>query len=182
VNGNSFDRVTKTDHGSPITDHIDFTMKTLLTLALPIYALDQATKWWIISASEGVVGWEHVVVPDFFSICYAQNTGAAFSILRDNNTFFIIISLLALAGIAIAVKRAAFPDTLSRTAVGLLTGGILGNLTDRILHGHVVDFLLFDLHVRFANPWPVFNIADSAICVAVALFLTASVRAQPAGK
>jgi signal peptidase II len=70
-----------------------------------------------------------------------------------------------------------FPDRWSRWGVALLLSGIFGNLTDRIVHGHVVDFLLFDLHVRFANPWPAFNVADSCICVAVALFLIGSFRA-----
>ena len=53
----------------------------------------------------------------------------------------------------------------------LLTAGVLGNVTDRILHHHVIDFLLFDLHVHFANPWPAFNVADSCICVAAMLFI-----------
>ena len=152
-------------------------MKLLLALSLPIYALDQATKWWILGKSGGVIGWFEPVIPGYFDLCYLANTGAAFSAFAGNNTPFIVISLVALVGLFIATIRRAFPDRLSQCGVGLLVGGILGNLTDRILHGHVVDFLLFDLHVWPANPWPAFNVADSAICIAVGVFLIASILA-----
>ena len=148
-------------------------MKFLLALALPIFALDQATKWWIIGKSGGIIGWQQSVIPDVFDLCYLANTGAAFSMFHGNNTPFIVISLIALVAIVIATLRNVFPDRLSKFGVGLLVGGILGNVTDRLIHGHVVDFLLFDLHVRFADPWPAFNVADSAICIAVGVFLVA---------
>ena len=149
-------------------------MKLLLALALPIFALDQVTKWWIIGKSGGIIGWQQSIIPDFFDLCYLANTGAAFSMFHGNNSPFILISLVALAAIVIATLRNVFPDRLSKIGVGLLVGGILGNVTDRLIHGHVVDFLLFDLHVRFADPWPAFNVADSAICIAVGMFLLAS--------
>jgi signal peptidase II len=62
--------------------------------------------------------------------------------------------------------------------------GILGNLTDRLVRGHVIDFLLFNLHIRFADPWPAFNVADSCICIAVACFMVYSFRdsSRPAAK
>ncbi len=150
-------------------------MKLLLALALPVFALDQATKWWIIARSGGSLDWQEPVIPGFFHLVYAQNTGAAFSILRDSNTGFLIVSLVALLALVIATARGVFPDLPSRIGTGLIVGGILGNVTDRIIHKHVVDFLLFDLHVRFANPWPVFNVADSAICIAVGCFIFASI-------
>ena len=149
-------------------------MKLLLALALPIFALDQATKWWILGKSGGVIGWQEPVIPNFFDLCYLANTGAAFSSFHNNNGAFIVIALVALVGLVIATARGVFPDRLSKIGVGLLVGGILGNVTDRLIHGHVVDFLLFDLHVRFADPWPAFNVADSAICSAVGLFILAS--------
>ena len=149
-------------------------MKFLLALALPIYALDQATKWWILGKSGGVIGWQEPVIPDFFDLCYLANTGAAFSSFHNNNGAFIVIGLVALVALVVATLHHVFPDTLSKIGVGLLVGGILGNVTDRFLHGHVVDFLLFDLQVRFADPWPAFNVADSAICVAVGVFILAS--------
>jgi len=149
-------------------------MKLLVAVAIPLYALDQATKWWIVTHLE--FGEQRQVVPGFFDLVYFGNTGAAFSILRDNNLFFIVLSLVTLAGLLIATARGAFKDTLSRCGVGLLIGGILGNVTDRLIHHHVVDFLLFDLHIRFADPWPAFNVADSCICTAVGLFILATLR------
>ena len=162
-------------------------MKLLLALALPIFALDQATKWWIVGHLALSREWPPVdpgahvaLIPDWFHLVYWANTGAAFSMFHGNNSPFIIISLAALVGIVIATWRGVFPDRVSRIGVGLLVGSILGNVTDRVIHGHVVDFLLVDLHVRFADPWPAFNVADSAICIAVALFLLASFLAPKA--
>jgi signal peptidase II len=153
-------------------------MKFLLSIVLPLYALDQATKWAVISADErGLL--PHTVIEDWFQLVHWQNTGAAFSFGDGNNWLFIILSVAALAGLSIAWKRNVFPDRISRWGVALLLSGIFGNLTDRIVHGHVVDFLLFDLHVPFANPWPAFNVADSAICTAVGLFFIASFTAKP---
>ena len=60
--------------------------------------------------------------------------------------------------------------------LALLLAGVLGNLTDRLTHGHVIDFLLVNLHVRFANPWPAFNVADSCIFIAVICFIVHSLR------
>jgi signal peptidase II len=149
-------------------------MRLLFTVVLPLYALDQATKWWIVRHFEPHE--QRPVIEGFFDLCYFMNTGAAFSLGSGNNWFFIIISFVALAGLAWFAKRGGFPDRLSRTAAALVTAGILGNLTDRLIHAHVVDFLLFDLHIRFADPWPAFNVADSCICIAVGLFLIASFR------
>jgi signal peptidase II len=148
-------------------------MKFLATIGLPLYLLDQATKWaTVLTARRGLL--PHEVIPNYFTLDYWQNTGAAFSIGHGNNGFFIGLSFAAFIGLLIAWRRNVFPDRLSRWGVAILLPGILGNLTDRIVHGHVVDFLIFDLHVKFANPWPAFNVADSCICIAVGLFLISS--------
>ncbi|MEA3209917.1 MAG: signal peptidase [Chthoniobacter sp.] len=152
-------------------------MKLLLALALPLYALDQATKWWVVTHLD--FGSQQPVVPGFFDLVYFGNTGAAFSMFRNNNLFFVVLSLVTLVALLIATARDAFRDLPSRCGVGLLVAGILGNVTDRLIHHHVVDFLLFDLHVPFANPWPAFNVADSCICVAVGLFIVATLRGEP---
>ena len=124
-------------------------MRFILFLTLPLYVLDQLTKQWVqrsISPYEALS-----VVPDFFNLVNVPNTGAAFGSFKGNNTFFVIISLVA---------------------------GILGNLTDRLLYGHVIDFLLFNLHIRYADPWPAFNVADSCISTAVVLFIIHSFRTE----
>ncbi len=157
-------------------------MKRLLMIGLPAYALDQATKWAVVWSLpfDPYHELRHTVVPGFMDLVHWGNTGAAFSFMSGRNWFFVILSLVALIVLFFMERRGAFPDTLSRWGAGLLVGGVLGNVTDRLVHGHVVDFLLFDLHIPFANPWPAFNVADSCICIAVGLFLVASFREQAA--
>jgi signal peptidase II len=144
-------------------------MKGLLYLGLPLYALDQVTKWLVDTRLE----WQQVVpiVPGFFDLVHVTNTGAAFGALKGGHVFFVILSLgvLAAAGWALARKRVA--DGWTRLGTVLLMAGVAGNLTDRLLRGHVVDFLQFDLGFPPAHPWPAFNVADSCICVAAALFV-----------
>src|SRR4030095_3860965 len=144
-------------------------MKFILFLSLPLYALDQLTKQLVlrfISSYE-----QRVLVADFFSLVNVPNTGAAFGSFRGNNTFFIAISFVALVIVLGLLLRARTPDSWRDLSLALLLAGILGNLTDRLLYGHVIDFLLFDLHIPYAHPWPAFNVADSCISVAVVLFI-----------
>jgi len=144
-------------------------MKFILFLSLPLYALDQWTKQMVlrfISPDE-----PRVLVANFFSLVNVTNTGAAFGSFRGNNTFFIAISSVALVIVLGLLLRARGPDRLRDLSLALLLAGILGNLTDRLLYGHVIDFLLFDLHIAYAHPWPAFNVADSCISVAVVLFI-----------
>jgi signal peptidase II len=148
----------------------------VLLLAVAVYALDQATKWLVVSRIEFEA--IHPVVEGFFSLVYFGNTGAAFSMFENGNTFFIVLSTIALVVLSILFTRGAFVSRWMNFALGLLVGGIAGNLTDRLIHAHVVDFLLFDLHVPFANPWPAFNVADSAICIATAIFVIHSFRKE----
>ena len=150
-------------------------MKLLLAIALPLFALDQLTKWWVVAH---MIAYDapQPVIENFFYLCHWQNSGAAFSIGTGNNWFFVVLSAVTLAGLLFFYFRGVFRDLLSRVGVALLVAGILGNLTDRLRFQHVVDFLLFDLHVRFANPWPAFNIADSCIFIATGCFIFASLR------
>ena len=150
-------------------------LRLLLAITLPLFALDQLTKWWVVA---NLVPYDdpRPVIENFFYLCHWQNTGAAFSIGTGNNWFFVALSAVTLVGLLAFYLRGTFRDLLSRLGVALLVAGILGNLTDRLRFQHVVDFLLFDLHVRFANPWPAFNVADSCIFVATGCFLLASLR------
>ena len=79
-------------------------------------------------------------------------------------------------GAALLLRRTRSRDPLRDISLALLLGGIMGNLTDRFLHGHVIDFALFDLHVPLAHPWPAFYVADSCICIAVVFFVIHSFR------
>ena len=149
-------------------------MKFIFLLSIPLYALDQVTKWFVLRH----VHLEEllVVIPNFFSLVHVTNTGAAFGSFRNNNLFFIVLSCVALGVVLSLLLRRRSPDALRDISLALLLAGIMGNLTDRFLHGHVIDFLLFDLHIPFAHPWPAFNVADSCICIAVVCFIIHSLR------
>lgn len=152
-------------------------MRFILLLSLPLYVLDQITKWLVLR-------YVHpddppkVVIPDFFHLVNVTNTGAAFGSFRNNNVFFIVLSCVALLVVVALLLRRRSPDALRDISLALLLAGIMGNLTDRFLHGHVIDFLLFDLHIPLAifRPWPAFNVADSCICIAVVCFILHSFR------
>ena len=148
-------------------------MKILLLLTLPFYLLDQITKHLVLRYIDAT--YPTPVVPNFFYLVHVTNSGAAFGSFANNNGFFIALSCVALLVVTFLLLRGK-PDHWRRVALGLLLAGILGNLTDRILQGHVIDFLLFNLHVPFANPWPAFNVADSCICIAVFCFVIHSFR------
>jgi len=144
-------------------------MRFIFFISLPLYALDQCTKQAVlrfISPDE-----PRTVIPDFFHLVNVTNTGAAFGSFRNNNTFFIAISSVALLVVLALLVRRRPPDLWRDMSLALLLAGILGNVTDRLLYGHVIDFLLFDLHIPYAHPWPAFNIADSCISIAVVLFI-----------
>ena len=144
-------------------------MRFIFFLSVPLYALDQWTKHLVlrfVSPDE-----PRIIIPNFFHLVNVTNTGAAFGSFRNNNTFFIAISSVAFFVVLLLLVWRRSHDVWRDVSLALLLAGILGNLTDRLLYGHVIDFLLFDLHVRFAHPWPAFNVADSCISIAVVLFV-----------
>ncbi|SRR5581483_3752280 len=149
-------------------------MRYIFFLSLPLYALDQVSKYVV----RQFVPPDHAypVVIGFFDVVNVTNTGAAFGSFKNNNSFFILVSCLALFVVVTLLVRHRLRDAWRDVSLALLLAGILGNLTDRLLYGHVFDFLLFDLHVPLAHPWPAFNVADSCICIAVVFFLIHSFR------
>jgi len=151
-------------------------MKFILFLSLPLYALDQWSTQLVVRLINPYQS--GVIVPDFFSLVNVTNTGAAFGSFKGNNTFFVVISIAALVAVTVVLVRRRQPDAWRDLSLALLLAGILGNLTDRLLYGHVIDFLLFDLHIRYADPWPAFNVADSCISIAVVLFIIHSFHKQ----
>jgi len=144
-------------------------MKSIFFLSLPLYALDQWTKQLVLRFISPEA--PRMVISGFFNLVNVTNTGAAFGSFRNNNTFFIAISSVALLVVLALLVRRRPSDPWRDLSLALLLAGILGNVTDRFLYGHVIDFLLFDLHVPYAHPWPAFNVADSCISVAVVLFI-----------
>src|SRR5207302_7015288 len=109
-------------------------MRPILLIVLPLYALDQLTKWLIVrNFVEERTG--RTVIPGFFELVYFTNTGAAFSVFKNSNGFFIALSLVTLVVLGVLFVRGVFHERWSRTAFALLLAGILGNLTDRCVHG-----------------------------------------------
>ncbi len=134
-------------------------------LAFVILVLDQLTKFLVSSNFQ--VG-QSLPAEGFLRLTYVQNTGAAFGIF-DGNTFVLAIvsgiALVLLGIFSFNLHRLPFGDTIiAHVALGLMIGGALGNLIDRLVLGYVVDFI--DI-----GPWPVFNLADSAVVVGVGILV-----------
>ncbi len=156
--------------------------RLLLILAAGIFISDQITKIWVIEqlplGSYGP-GRSITIIPDFFYLVHVGNTGAAWSMLTGKSTLLAIIAIATLVGIYIWRRALALRDPMGQVAFGLLCGGIIGNLVDRLQHGHVVDFL--DFHFG-SYIYPTFNVADSAICIGVFFYIWHSFRSQPEEK
>ncbi len=150
--------------------------KLLLAITLPLYVIDQVTKIAILSSFE--LHEHRVIIPEFFNLVRVHNTGIAFGQFNEGagaNIIFTMVAMCALIGISIFWKKGHFPGKLNSTAVSLLISGILGNVTDRLWHGYVVDFLDFHLSGKH---WPSFNVADSCICIAALLLFFAAFGGQ----
>jgi signal peptidase II len=150
--------------------------KRIALVALAIVALDQATKFLVLQ----FLGFadELVIVPGFFRFVHWGNTGAAWSMFHGNNELLAIISLVALAVLLFTRHHFDIGTRAGQMALGLMFGGIVGNLIDRLMQSrrHVVDFLYFYVEKRGGGEagFPAFNVADSAICVGVGLLFILS--------
>jgi len=179
--------------------------KLLLFLTLPLYVLDQITKFWTINTFQppwAEPGANIMVVENFFYLVRVHNQGVAFGFGNGTSwapIVFLLVPLIALTLIRIFWKKGVFNHPLSRIAVALLLCGILGNLTDRLIQGflleefkdasfwqrlskgYVVDFL--DFTIPWVNyRWPAFNVADSCICVAATLLFIGGIREEAHSK
>jgi signal peptidase II len=134
--------------------------------------LDLVSKHWIDQNLP--YGDKRAVIEGFFYITHVRNPGAAFGLFATapetfRITFFISVSVLAIGVILSFYRRLAPGDRLSALALGMILGGAVGNLVDRVRYGEVVDFLHFRLWKGYS--WPDFNLADSFIVVGVALLM-----------
>ena len=145
-------------------------LRFLLFITLPLFVLDQLTKW----ATLAFIPLHHeiAIIPGFFNLVHVTNTGSAFGLMRGWFNFHVLFGFVMAVVMVVLLYRKS-TDQLTRLASALILSGIFGNITDRIVHGHVIDFLDFDLG---RHHWPAFNVADSAIVIAVGLFLWASFR------
>lgn len=140
-------------------------------VALMVLALDQLTKWTVMKTM--AIGAERIVLDGFFRFVHWGNTGAAWSVFRHRNGWLAVFSMAAVIALWFFRRNFEFHRRGGQVALGLLFGGIVGNLVDRIRHDHVVDFLRFYWIRRSGEEigFPAFNVADMAISTAVGLLL-----------
>ena len=147
-------------------------------IALLVIGLDQFTKQLVLR----FLGFaqEKIVVDGFFKFVYWGNTGAAWSLFRGNNFLLAGVAMVALVALLISRHHFDSRTLMGQIAFGLIVGGIVGNLIDRIKVGHVIDFLYFYLQQRGGNEigFPAFNVADSAICTGVGLVFLITWRSE----
>jgi len=142
-----------------------------LLLSLAIVLIDGWTKWLVtrdIELHDSVT-----LIPHFFSLVHVRNSGAAFGIGANAESRLVPLllnggALAVFAVVVVYAVRTAVSDRLLQTGLHLIIGGAIGNLIDRFRFGYVVDFL--DVYLR-DHHWPAFNVADSAICIGIALLL-----------
>ncbi len=144
-----------------------------LLVSIVIALLDQFVKY-LVRAHFGLHG-GMVVIPGLFDLCHIRNTGAAWGIFSNGTLWLALLSVVVL-GLLVRFRHRFFPrGILGQLVLGLLVGGIVGNLIDRVRLGYVVDYL--DFYWR-GHHFPAFNIADASICVAVAVYMLLQLRAE----
>ncbi|MBV2205472.1 lipoprotein signal peptidase [Pseudomonas sp. JL972] len=155
---------------------------TWLSLSVLVIVVDQVTKHWFeanFSLYQKVD-----VIPGYFAWTLAYNTGAAFSFLADHNGWqrwlFAVIAIGVSVVLVVWMTRLKASETWLAVALALVLGGALGNLYDRVVLGHVVDFIL----VHWQNRWyfPAFNIADSAITVGALMLALDMLKGNKTGE
>ena len=127
-----------------------------------IYVADQVTKALVVANLP--IGSRTDVIGDLVQIWHAQNRGAAFSLLQDSQLLFLVVSAIALVTIAYFFRSLHGRSLWLYAILGLVLGGTLGNLTDRIRQQYVTDFVSVGIG---AVRWPTFNVADSSIVVGI---------------
>jgi signal peptidase II len=140
-----------------------------LWLTFAVIAADRLTKYAV--ESKTVVGFRHVLIPQFAALVHSRNSGVAFGLLGDSgNRWFPALLLVISAAVVLMLGwlllTERVPSGLSAAGCALLAGGAAGNLLDRMLHGAVTDFV--ELHAGTFY-WPAFNLADSAITIGAVL-------------
>jgi signal peptidase II len=137
--------------------------RRVAAIALFVLALDQLSK---------------AMLDGFFKFVHWQNTGAAWSLFRDRNELLAVVAVVALLVLFLSRHHFDSRTLPGQIAFGLIVGGIIGNLIDRIRVHHVIDFLYFYLQQRGGGEvgFPAFNVADSAICTGVALIFLITLR------
>ncbi len=167
-------------HGSPQQRHA--MRKYFFLIAALVVLLDRLTKWAV--ASNIPLHESVVVIPGLFHLTHVENPGAAFGLFADSSAQWKVGALVSFSVVALVIVSALLwkkSHSLSTTTIGLslILGGATGNLWDRMVSGHVVDFL--DFYVGSYH-WPAFNVADSAIVIGAILLISEIVFAKSANE
>jgi signal peptidase II len=152
--------------------------RVLWALAIAVLILDRVSKMAVVARLPyGTYGGQRAipVIDGFFYLVHVGNTGAAWSMFLGQSVFLAALAALTLGAIFIWRRSLGLRERIAQVSFGLLCGGIAGNLLDRIIYKHVVDFI--DLHFG-SYIYPTFNVADSGICVGVIIYLWHSLREQ----
>ncbi len=135
-------------------------MKKISLISLVVFFIDRITKILVINNFE--IDIKNKIIDNFLYITNCHNKGAAFSLFSGNTMFLILITLIILYIIYKNISNKENIKLITAISYGLLLGGIIGNLIDRVLYGYVIDFIDF---VIFKYDFPIFNVADIAICI-----------------
>lgn len=144
-------------------------MKKIILISILTLIIDILTKQLVLNLM-----FEHQSIPlikNFFSLTFAKNTGVAFSFLEGKIPFIIIMTAIVILFIIKYIKN-THPNKIETICYGIILGGALGNLLDRIIYGYVIDFLDFQI---LNYSFPIFNFADTMIVIGVFLLLTLSI-------
>jgi len=132
-------------------------------VALLILLADQLSKRWIITHLQFGESWNPVLfLRPLVSLTYVTNTGVAFGLFPGGGGLFVGVAIVAVVGILTYYVRLSLGQWLMELSLGLMLGGAVGNLLDRLTYGHVIDFIDFKV-------WPVFNIADSSVVIGMTI-------------
>ncbi|CAN7269021.1 MULTISPECIES: signal peptidase II [Pseudomonas] len=153
-----------------------------LLLSVLVFVLDQGSKWVVLD----VIPFREriTVIPGWFDWIHVYNTGAAFSFLADSSGwqrwFFALIALVVSGVLVVWLKRLKADETWLAIALAMVLGGALGNLYDRVVLGHVVDFIL----VHWQDRWyfPAFNLADTAITLGAIMLALDMFKSKKSGE
>ncbi len=140
-------------------------MKTLkiLLIIISIFLLDRFTK--VLVINNLTLGESLSVIDGFFNITYVNNYGAAFGIMDGKVIFIVVVSVLIFAYLIYEIRKEAHSKLIT-TSISFVIGGLLGNLFDRVLYGHVIDFFDFNF---FGHDFAIFNVGDSFIVIGTIL-------------
>jgi signal peptidase II len=165
-----------------MTNHPHAMRRFYFMAAVVVLLLDRVTKWLIeqrIGLHDSVP-----VIPGFFRLTHVQNQGAAFGLFAESPSewkvgLLVLFSLVALSIVSALLWRNSHALSMTGMALSLILGGAIGNLWDRLLSGHVVDFLDFYID---SHHWPAFNVADSAIVVGACMLVAEILFKQAPGE